>query len=375
MVFEIEDAVFERAATDPEPDASYHSALRRLMECHRFSHRMIPRDVSGTGYQAWLTGHADRDRARMDHIIAASFLSLAGETAPLFRVSADPTSTWERCRLSLLDAAALAEKPLTILVENRDSDRAFLLAVAPPMWRQRMREMEESGALYFDSRGGVAEIIKRVKALFGRPLRDRAWWLERLRTAIVVDRDVTGGVPTTPSPKRAELLARVAEHEEPWSMPAIVLSRRAIENFLPDVGISELCPDQTHRLVALRRLADGNPQIRWYIHMKEGISKDAATPRQTGEDGKWIPSAKEEREVWRRQDTRVPEDLLPALFRGLDDAVVRLLRDGLGSGIAKAFEQTDQIPGWEMAFEEEYARGPEEQLSRVAFTQRLMERA
>lgn len=375
MVFEIEDAVFARAATDPEPGAPYHSALRRLLECERLSHRMIPGDVTAAGYREWLEGLGPRDRARIDHIIETSFLSLAGETAPCFRVSADPTSTWEQRRLSVPDAAALAERPLTILVENRDSDRAFLLAVAPPPWRRRMLEMEESGALSFDSRGGVAEIIKWARALFDLRIRDRAWWLERLRTAIVVDRDVTGGAPTTASPDRAELLTKVGEHPEPWLMPAVVLSRRAIENFLPDVGVSELCPDQTHRLVVLRRLADRNPQVRWYIHMKEGLAKDAAAPGRTKPDGTWTSSSKRERDAWRQQDARVPEDLLPPLFRGLDDAVVRLLRDGMGPGIAKAFEQTDQIPGWETAFEEEYARGPEDQPSRVAFTQRLMERA
>ena len=145
-------------------------------------------------------------------------------------------------------AARLAEEPLIVLVENEDSDGAFLrriIEVLDPQLHAWWQGSGQPGRI--DSRGGEGQMDNAVRRLVeGRPARPR------LVVVLDSDRDASEGAvnPTTLKTQRV-----CAELE----VPCWVSAKRESENYLPEV-LLDIWPNQDadrhRRVVAWARLSD-----------------------------------------------------------------------------------------------------------------------
>lgn len=137
------------------------------------------------------------------------------------RVTALPAAPDE---LAPEPASRLADEPLVILVENRDSDGAFVARIVTELdkslhgvWRR------EGESIRFDSVGGKGqmpqEVEKRAGAVPYRP-----------RLVAVIDSDRKG-----PGDAPSENAQRLRNTCEAHGLPCWVLAKREAENYLPRV--------------------------------------------------------------------------------------------------------------------------------------------
>jgi len=174
--------------------------------------------------------------------------------------------------LSAAKAVQFLRTPLTILMENRFTDGAFLDAVLSTLAAPEvMRLKDELNALVYDGPGGNGELKKAVDDFRLKAQRSGL----PLRVVVFTDSDcrTIGDI--------SEQAKAVADTCRDCGIPCVVLRKRAIENYVPDEVIREWQsdPDQTNatpRIAALLRLT---PEQRDFFPMKKGLSKNL-TPEE-----------------------------------------------------------------------------------------------
>lgn len=181
------------------------------------------------------------------------------------RVADLATPDWNTTppRLPLPYALRLLQRPLSLLVENRHNDGAFLQAVIPTPWREHLLRSLEKGWIDFDHGGGT-DMKTRVRT---------AKFEEALRLWALFDSDARE--PGKPSPSSEELrhacvLRRIPHHR---------LSRRAIENYLPVKALEawvHISPRNSRegRRRSVAGFASMQPEQRHHYHMKKGFEAD-----------------------------------------------------------------------------------------------------
>ena len=174
------------------------------------------------------------------------------------RVTMHPNGTDE---LNPEDALHLAEEPLVILVENRNSDGAFLCRVVTELdkllskyWRRRGEPIR------FDSVGGKGEmpeeVERRIQAVAYRP-----------RLVAVIDSDRK--FPDDNISHDARRLQRVCNTGD---VPCWVLAKREAENYLPRILLAErenTGEDHARRVDAWNGLSEDQKN---FFDMKDGLS-------------------------------------------------------------------------------------------------------
>ncbi len=167
-------------------------------------------------------GDLGRQGNRLRELLVAATQRSAWTLEPhtrRLRVTALPAAPDE---LAPEQASRLADEPLVILVENRDSDGAFVARIVTEldkslhgMWRR------EGEPIRFDSVGGKGQIPQEVEKRAGAvPYRPRL--------VAVIDSDRKG--PGAPESKDARRLRETcAKH----GLPCWVLAKREAENYLP----------------------------------------------------------------------------------------------------------------------------------------------
>lgn len=121
------------------------------------------------------------------------------------------------------DAARLAEEPLTLLVENRHSDGAFLRRVFHELDRPLSRWFRDSfAALRFDSVGGSGNIPKEVQ--------DRCQTSVPGGPRLVVIADSDRDRPGAPHQTARKIKTTCKRYE----IPCWILAKREAENYLPE---------------------------------------------------------------------------------------------------------------------------------------------
>lgn len=204
------------------------------------------------------------------------------------RVTLQPDGESE---LSPEDATRLVEEPMVILVENRDSDGAFLKRV--------VRELDKSLDRYWsnprepirlDSVGGAGqmpdEVERRVQRVPYRP-----------RLVAISDSDRKG-----PGDKASVAARKLQRKCEELGVPCWILAKREAENYLPRILLDErqdAGANHARRVEAWGRLDDDQKN---FFDMKNGLSQS--------------PSETEE-----------------ALFGGLTRADRNLLSNGFGPNV------------------------------------------
>ena len=160
-------------------------------------------------------------------------------------------------------ASRLADEPLVILVENRDSDGAFVARIVTELdkslhgvWRR------EGKPIRFDSVGGAdrmpQEVEKRAGAVPYRP-----------RLVAVIDSDRKS--PRDAESRNARLLRKTCDK---LGIPCWVLAKREAENYLPRVLLGakpDAGPEHAKMVDVWDRLSDDQKD---FFDMRHGLPKD-----------------------------------------------------------------------------------------------------
>ena len=174
------------------------------------------------------------------------------------RVTAFPTAPDE---LAPQQASRLADEPLVILVENRDSDGAFVARIVTELdksvhgvWRR------EGEPIRLDSVGGVGQMTQEVER------RAHAAAPYRPRLAAVIDSDRKG-----PGDSESENARRLRETCDRHELPCWVLAKREAENYLPRVLLGarpNAGAEHARKVDAWERLSDDQKD---FFDMKNGL--------------------------------------------------------------------------------------------------------
>lgn len=198
------------------------------------------------------------------------------------------------------EAIEQLQRPFLLLVENEESDRSFIEAVATPQYRGRLARMFRRGWLVFRSRGGISGI----KPMIAQTLKDFPG--DGRRMFAVFDSDA-------PAPGKPHAQARkVVEACRQNGIVFRMLARRAIENYLTRGALTAWANTQSAGVAELQSKIEAlygdwfgeRPERRHHFEMKKGF------------------------------DGMVPRD---PIYEGLPAAVEKDLSKGLGSDVAKAF--------------------------------------
>ena len=244
ILHRIEDGWHVWDLTDT-PDADAIEATTWLSDPGRQGHRLRDLLVAATRRSAW---------------------TLAPHTRRV-RVTARPAAADE---LAPEDAWRLADEPLVILVENRESDGAFIERVVTELDKSLHRLLLRAGQpIRFDSVGGTGqmpqEVERRTEAAPYRP-----------RLVAVIDSDRKA--PGEPESKNARRLRATCDE---YDLPCWVLAKREAENYLPASLLAErpnVGAEHARKVEAWERLSDDQKD---FLDMKQGLP---AAPAAIEED-------------------------------------------------------------------------------------------
>ena len=173
------------------------------------------------------------------------------------RVTACPVAADE---LRPEDATHFAEEPFVILVENRDSDGAFVKRVVRELDKSLHGLWRRPGdPIRFDSLGGAGQMPEEVeRRTQGKPYRPRL--------VAIIDSDRKG--PNDTDSPAARALRRQCEKR---SVPCWVLAKREAENYLPRILLNErqdVGAEHARLVEAWDRLNDDQKN---FFDMKNGL--------------------------------------------------------------------------------------------------------
>ena len=237
------------------------------------------------------------------------------------RVTANPTAADD---LAPEEAFRLADEPLVILVENRDSDGPFVERIVKELDKRQLGRLWERGGapIRFDSVGGAGqmpqEVDRRAHAVPYRP-----------RLAAVIDSDRKG-----PGGSESENARRIRETCDRHRLPCWVLAKREAENYLPRVLLSarpDAGAEHQQRLEAWNRLNDDQKD---FFDMKHGLPRILSQVEQNLFDD--LPDADREilargfgpniHECWNLWHVREVRDELRIRGRGDPERGIEMIR-------------------------------------------------
>ncbi len=161
------------------------------------------------------------------------------------------------CRLTPDEARRCLDAPAYVVVENAESDGAFLEAMIHGLKREKLLEAHTEGWWKIDSRGGSGEIVKHIEQI-------RAETIGPLRAFVLVDSD-----RLNPGYEKKTIHA-IENYCRQNNGPYAVLQKREIENYLP-VHLLQQIPRKRKKVYkAFLRLEQ---EQRDYYDMKRGFEK------------------------------------------------------------------------------------------------------
>jgi hypothetical protein len=139
----------------------------------------------------------------------------------------------QTCQIDVATALHALAQPLHILVENQINDGAFLRAVMPSDWRNKLQQWEERGQLRFVQGGGITEIKKFIerysddqhaRTAYGYPAE--MWWYLHF---VIYDHD--GDAEEMPSSDATAIYEFLQTKQR--SKQGHRLNRRRQEHYMP----------------------------------------------------------------------------------------------------------------------------------------------
>lgn len=241
------------------------------------------------------------------------------------RLVPEPRSDWAAGRLCLDDALRLLQTPLGVMVENRRADSRFLLALAPPVQRERLQHALDQGWLEILHAGGLGEMKAWLEELLVKPFASVSNAARLLRLWVMFDRDADPADRSQPS--QASIAMKTlceSAPARPWPLGHYQLGRRAIENYLPVEALRYWQSEKSGRegtrrrtvVSALCELRKNKPEAACQYNMKSGLLADLSSDTRKDVEEK---------------ARRIQDADLDPLFHGLSDTE----RDGLKKGFGK----------------------------------------
>lgn len=172
--------------------------------------------------------------------------------------------------LNVDSAYEVLMRPFTIFIEDNSSDRAFLLAVARPGYREWLVSRERSAWLTFEHGGGIPSMERQIRE------RSATYPSFALTAWTMFDSDaMSPGQPSEASNRLRDLCGRLSlRHHQ--------LQRREAENYLPRRALKSWAQagrrTQRDRFVAVETFSSMNDQQRHHFNMRDGFSGDARRP-------------------------------------------------------------------------------------------------
>lgn len=227
-------------------------------------HHEIMIDFNGIHYCKWLAHCEEYIDPDVSALLAYAFgTSIFVGSKRFVKVVNTPTQSDQ---ITFDELANVLLRTFYIYVENGRADKRFIYSLLPPEIRRDLQHQVKVGAITFENAGGITELAKKI--VDDSNSRARL----SLRAFALFDSDAL--VPGVPS-KDALDAQRVCKA---LKIPHHCLSKRAIENYIPDdalLSYAETAPteDQRNRRKrlarAVSRLSDDQ---RSHFHMKDGFS-------------------------------------------------------------------------------------------------------
>lgn len=293
----------------------------------------------------WLNAQSAAMRNQLMGIleIAAERASRRSPRMPTIRVIAGSVSRWADGMLTVDDALAFLQAPLRLLLENKNSDWQFLLAMATSPARTELEDARTRRWVEIEG-GGLGELKKRILEMMAH----RAKHQERYRTWVMFDRDAD--VDPREASRESRDVAKLCRDAE---LPHLQLGRRSIENYLPVEAMRGR--GRVGQRDALMRLREQHVAESFCYSMKQGFIKDATLP---GPERNRIYGQWKDTEDASALGALVPTDALPDIWRSLPADLQGELLFGFGDKVGEEFQRVQTETNWEEWFTREYSRGP-----------------
>ena len=256
------------AANDPDAHRWLDRILYRIEDGWHVWDTASQPDPNAIEAATWIHDHGPQG-GWVRQMLVASIQRGAWTFAPhgrRVRVTACPGAADE---LKPEDATRLAEEPLVILVENRDSDGAFVKRVVTELDKSLHGIWRRPGdPVRFDSLGGAGQMPDEVeRRTRGKPYRPRL--------VAIIDSDRKGPNDTDSAAARA--LRRQCER---LGVSCWVLAKREAENYLPRILLGErqdAGADHDQLVEAWDRLNDDQKN---FFDMKDGLPEAFSASEQ-----------------------------------------------------------------------------------------------
>ena len=252
------------AANDPDALRPLDRILYKIEDGWHVWNTAREPDIEALEASTWVRDQG-RQGKRVREMLERSIQREAWDSAPhgrRVRVTMQPDG---QGALNPENAARLSEEPLVILVENRNSDGAFVKRVVTELDKPLDKYRKKWGEpVQFDSVGGKGQMADEVE----RRTRERPY---RPRLVVIVDSDRRGPADEVSSEARA--LCRKCAN---LGVPCWVLAKREAENYLPEILLAEwqdAGKDRARRVDAWRTLNDDQKN---FFDMKNGLSTAAS---------------------------------------------------------------------------------------------------
>lgn len=209
----------------------------------------------------WITTDAGRSRAKNEeafrkYLTATAYPPTSSSKTHSIQISV-ALSTTDDLTLSAFDALRCLQSSVTVLVENSYSDGKFWQTMIKVFAREDLLIALEQGWWELTHLGGRGEIRKRVEAL----LESRTG-----PSRIIVIRDRDARFP-------GELRKNLVDDQDTCrelNIPLIVLSKRAVENYVPAGCVRMLPRPKRHAAEAWKRMTDVQKD---HYNMKTGFNR------------------------------------------------------------------------------------------------------
>jgi len=219
-------------------------------------------EEQGHQFGRWLGARSSEDQEYVKLAIQTSYGSLSKVVVDVARTN---VSDWDSDVVSIQDALSLVRLPYRILVENNNSDRRFLMAIANDEQRNVLKNAERQRRIEFVQGGGLRE----VKRIIDEDIQnDRG----RLKiTFVIIDSDaLLRG-------KMHRYATDVHDLCQQYKIPCHVLRRRSTENYLTKYSLERHLNNDPNKRGQREKLYEAfmklRPHQRYHYHMKDGFKK------------------------------------------------------------------------------------------------------
>lgn len=178
-----------------------------------------------------------------------------------------------------LVADKLAHTPLTILVEDRESDGTLLEIMVEELGTERMRNLWMRGftttprAIDIDTAGGIGSMPQRIRRAVG----DAEAESRPVRLLVLCDSDARWPGDTTQTSHTD--VSNLRQECTNLSIPLHILNKRTAENYIPDAVIEAVRDDDrnTAKIDNFNALLRRSKVQRDHFPLKDGLSGDERT--------------------------------------------------------------------------------------------------